>query len=112
MVTLNTEQISSRLRETASEPVMLNLTKRLILIASKNSPGNHYEECAHTLCDESAGASTHAPSRLRSSKPSLSELARERFISVVTTMPVRRRAAISFSHMSKAQICSVAAHRT
>jgi acetylornithine deacetylase/succinyl-diaminopimelate desuccinylase family protein len=52
VVTLNTEQISSRLRERLSEPLMLDLTKRLILIPSENPPGNHYEECAGTLCDE------------------------------------------------------------
>jgi acetylornithine deacetylase/succinyl-diaminopimelate desuccinylase-like protein len=52
VVTLNTEQISSRLRERLSEPVLLDLTKRLILIPSENPPGNHYKECARTLCDE------------------------------------------------------------
>jgi succinyl-diaminopimelate desuccinylase len=52
VVTLNTEQISSRLRERLSESLMLDLTKRLILIPSENPPGNHYEECAGTLCDE------------------------------------------------------------
>src|SRR5260370_20293859 len=31
---------------------MLDLTKRLIAIPSENPPGNHYEECARTLCDE------------------------------------------------------------
>jgi succinyl-diaminopimelate desuccinylase len=55
VVTLNTEQISSRLRERLSEPLMLDLTKRLILIPSENPPGNHYEECARTLCDELDG---------------------------------------------------------
>jgi acetylornithine deacetylase/succinyl-diaminopimelate desuccinylase family protein len=52
VVTLNTEQISSRLRERLSEPAMLDLTKRLIAIPSENPPGNHYEECARTLFDE------------------------------------------------------------
>lgn len=52
MVTLNTEQLSSRLRERLSEPAMLDLTKRLIAIPSENPPGNHYEECARTLFDE------------------------------------------------------------
>lgn len=31
---------------------MLELTKRLIGIASENPPGNHYEECAGTLVEE------------------------------------------------------------
>lgn len=52
MVTLNTEQLSSRLLERLSEPAMLDLTKRLVAIPSENPPGNHYEECAHTLFDE------------------------------------------------------------
>jgi len=51
-MTADTEQISSRLRERLSEPLMLDLTKRLIVIASENPPGNHYDECARTLCDE------------------------------------------------------------
>jgi hypothetical protein len=51
-MTLNTEQLSFRLRERLSEPAMLDLTKRLIAIPSENPPGNHYEECARTLCDE------------------------------------------------------------
>jgi hypothetical protein len=36
------------------------------------------------------------------------DLAREPFTSVVTTMLYLRRAGISFSHVSRAQICSVA----
>src|SRR5260370_6645378 len=52
VVTLNTEQLSSRLSKRLSEPAMLDLTKRLIAIPSENPPGNHYEECARTLCDE------------------------------------------------------------
>src|SRR6266700_2558791 len=52
VVTLNTEQLSSRLRERLSEPAMLDLTKRLIAIPSENPAGNHYEECARTLFDE------------------------------------------------------------
>ena len=52
MATLNTEQLSSRLRERLSEPAMLDLTKRLIAIPSENPPGNQYEECACTLFDE------------------------------------------------------------
>ena len=52
MVTLNTEQLHSRLRERLSEPAMLELTKRLIAIPSENPPGVCYEECAHALLDE------------------------------------------------------------
>ncbi|HSM77418.1 MAG TPA: M20/M25/M40 family metallo-hydrolase [Bryobacteraceae bacterium] len=51
-MTLDTEQLSSRLRERLSEPAMLDLTKRLIAIPSENPPGNHYEECARALFDE------------------------------------------------------------
>jgi succinyl-diaminopimelate desuccinylase len=51
-VTLNTDQLSSRLLERLSEPAMLDLTKRLIAIPSENPPGNHYEECARTLFAE------------------------------------------------------------
>jgi succinyl-diaminopimelate desuccinylase len=50
--TLNTEQISSRLRQRLSEPAILDLTMRLIAIPSENPPGNYYEECARTLFDE------------------------------------------------------------
>ena len=52
METLNTSQLSSRLRERLSEPAMLDLTKRLIAIASENPPGNQYEESAKTLAEE------------------------------------------------------------
>jgi succinyl-diaminopimelate desuccinylase len=52
VATLNTEQISSRVRERLSEPAMVELTTRLIAIPSENPPGNHYEECARTLLDE------------------------------------------------------------
>jgi acetylornithine deacetylase/succinyl-diaminopimelate desuccinylase-like protein len=51
-VTLNTDQLSSRLLERLSEPAMLDLTKRLIAIPSDNPPGNRYEECARTLFAE------------------------------------------------------------
>ncbi|HEV2288253.1 MAG TPA: ArgE/DapE family deacylase [Candidatus Acidoferrales bacterium] len=51
-MTLDTEQLSSRLRQRFSEPAMLELTKRLIAIPSENPPGNHYEECARTLVEE------------------------------------------------------------
>ena len=50
--TLNTRQLSSRLRERLSEPAMLDLTQRLIAIPSENPPGNQYEECARTLFEE------------------------------------------------------------
>ena len=52
MVTLDTDQLSCRLRERLSEPAMLDLTKRLIAVPSENPPGKHYEECARTLLDE------------------------------------------------------------
>jgi succinyl-diaminopimelate desuccinylase len=52
VVTLNTEQASSRLRERLFEPAILDLTMRLIAIPSENPPGNHYEECARVLFDE------------------------------------------------------------
>jgi succinyl-diaminopimelate desuccinylase len=51
-MTLNTEQLSLRLRERLSEPAMLDFTKRLIAIPSENPPGNQYEECVGTLFDE------------------------------------------------------------
>lgn len=51
-MTLNTDQLSSRLLERLSEPAMLDLTKRLIAIPSDNPPGNRYEECARTLFAE------------------------------------------------------------
>src|SRR5260370_37015203 len=52
VVTLNTEQLSSRLSKRLYEPAMLDLTKRLIAIPSENPPGNDYKECARALCDE------------------------------------------------------------
>jgi succinyl-diaminopimelate desuccinylase len=52
VATVNTEHLSSRLRERLSELAMLDLTKRLIAIPSENPPGNHYEECARILFDE------------------------------------------------------------
>ena len=48
----NTKPLLSRLRERLSEPAMLDLTRRLIGIPSENPPGNEYEECVRTLCDE------------------------------------------------------------
>jgi acetylornithine deacetylase/succinyl-diaminopimelate desuccinylase family protein len=52
MESLDTNPLSSRLRERLSEPAMLDLTQRLIAIPSENPPGNQYEECARTLFDE------------------------------------------------------------
>src|SRR5215472_4639080 len=52
METASTEQLSSRLGKRLSEPAMLDLTKRLIVISSENPPGNRYEECIHTLIEE------------------------------------------------------------
>jgi acetylornithine deacetylase/succinyl-diaminopimelate desuccinylase family protein len=49
--TLNTEELTFRLRKRLSEPAMLDFTKRLIAIPSENPPGNYYEECARTLFD-------------------------------------------------------------
>jgi succinyl-diaminopimelate desuccinylase len=50
--TLETAQLSSRLRSRLSEPTMLDLAKRLIAIPSENPPGNHYEDCARLLLAE------------------------------------------------------------
>lgn len=50
-MTLDTEQLAGRLRRRLSEPAMLELTKRLIVIASENPPGNQYDECVGTLMD-------------------------------------------------------------
>ena len=50
--TLDTAQLSSRLRGRLSEPTMLDLAKRLIAIPSENPPGNHYEDCARILFEE------------------------------------------------------------
>lgn len=52
MMSLNTQRLSSRLRERLSLPAMLDLTKRLIAIPSENPPGNHYQECTRILIDE------------------------------------------------------------
>ena len=91
---------------------MLDLTKRLIAIPSENPPGNHYEECAHTLFDELDRLGFDDVRREGACVLASAGTGRERFISAVTTMLFRRRTAISFSHGSKAQICSVAARRT
>jgi acetylornithine deacetylase/succinyl-diaminopimelate desuccinylase-like protein len=50
--TLETAQLSSRLRSRLSEPTMLDLAKRLIAIPSDNPPGSHYEDCARLMLDE------------------------------------------------------------
>jgi acetylornithine deacetylase/succinyl-diaminopimelate desuccinylase-like protein len=49
-----TQHVLSRLRERLSEEAMLDLTRRLVAIASENPPGNEYEECARTLIEELA----------------------------------------------------------
>jgi succinyl-diaminopimelate desuccinylase len=46
------QSIASGLRERLSGAAMLDLTLRLIAIPSENPPGNRYEECARTLCEE------------------------------------------------------------
>ena len=50
-MTLDNEQLTGRLRRRLSEPAMLELTKRLIAIASENPPGNQYDESVGTLMD-------------------------------------------------------------
>jgi hypothetical protein len=112
MKTLNTKPLSSRLRERLSEPAMLDLTQRLIAIPSENPPGNQYEECARTLFDELERLGFDDLTREGASVLAASELARGRSISAVTTMSFPRRNALNFSHVSKAQICSVAVRRT
>lgn len=52
MQTHISQEVSSRLRERLSTQAMVDLTKRLMAIPSENPPGNHYEECASTLCEE------------------------------------------------------------
>ncbi|HZS53580.1 MAG TPA: M20/M25/M40 family metallo-hydrolase [Bryobacteraceae bacterium] len=44
-----------RLLSRLSESAMVDLTVRLITIASENPPGNHYEECVSVLSDELNG---------------------------------------------------------
>jgi acetylornithine deacetylase/succinyl-diaminopimelate desuccinylase-like protein len=44
--------LESRLQQRLSEPMMLDLTKRLIAVASENPPGNQYEDCIRTLLSE------------------------------------------------------------
>jgi succinyl-diaminopimelate desuccinylase len=51
-VTLETDTLKRRFQQRLSEPAMVELTKRLISIASENPPGNQYEESAYTLVDE------------------------------------------------------------
>ncbi len=50
--TLDTAQLSSRLRSRLSEPTMLDLAMRLIAIPSENPPGNYYDDCALVLLHE------------------------------------------------------------
>jgi succinyl-diaminopimelate desuccinylase len=44
--------LESRLQQRLSEPMMLDLTKRLIAVPSENPPGNQYEECIRILLSE------------------------------------------------------------
>jgi acetylornithine deacetylase/succinyl-diaminopimelate desuccinylase-like protein len=44
--------LESRLQQRLSEPMMLDLTKRLIAVASENPPGNQYEDCIRILLSE------------------------------------------------------------
>jgi len=52
MSTVNTQVLSSRLRDRISESAMLDLTQRLIAVPSENPPGNHYEKCIEILINE------------------------------------------------------------
>ena len=52
MSTVNTQALSSRLRDRISESAMLDLTQRLMAIPSENPPGNHYEQCIEILINE------------------------------------------------------------
>ena len=52
MSAVNTQALSSRLRNRVSEPAMLDLTQRLMAIPSENPPGNHYEQCIEILINE------------------------------------------------------------
>ena len=52
MSTVNTQAVSSRLRDRISESAMLDLTQRLMAIPSENPPGNHYEKCIEILIKE------------------------------------------------------------
>ena len=49
---MDTHHLSSRLKARLSESAMLDLTQRLVAIASENPPGNYYEECAAVLVEE------------------------------------------------------------
>lgn len=49
------QDVLPRLRERLSEQAMLDLTRRLVAIASENPPGNQYEECAGILFEELVG---------------------------------------------------------
>ena len=44
--------LECRLQQRLSEPMMLDLTKRLIAVASENPPGNQYEDCIRILLSE------------------------------------------------------------
>jgi acetylornithine deacetylase/succinyl-diaminopimelate desuccinylase-like protein len=49
---METTPVLTRLRGRLSEPALLDLTQRLVAIASENPPGNHYQECVQTLLGE------------------------------------------------------------
>jgi len=49
---VNLRPLEFRLHQRLSEPMMLDLTKRLIAVASENPPGNQYEECIRILLTE------------------------------------------------------------
>ena len=110
METLNTKL--SRLRERLSEPAMLDLTQRLIAIQSENPPGNQYEECARTLFGELERLGFDGVRREGACVLASVGTGPRTLYSAVTMMWFPRRAAISFSHVSKAQISLVAARRT
>jgi hypothetical protein len=46
---VNLGPLESPLHQRLSEPMMLDLTKRLIAVPSENPPGNQYEECIRML---------------------------------------------------------------
>jgi succinyl-diaminopimelate desuccinylase len=49
---MNFGPLESRLQQRLSEPMMLDLTKRLIAVPSENPPGKQYEECIRILLSE------------------------------------------------------------
>jgi succinyl-diaminopimelate desuccinylase len=49
---VNLGPLEYRLHQRLSEPMMLDLTKRLIAVPSENPPGNQYEECIRIFLSE------------------------------------------------------------